>query len=313
MRLRTVEAALLLGDEPSARLLTNLSLRDRDHGVRKAATRALADWFGPEAEARLSAPSQTEKAGLVRRAVSLAMIRDYDKRLVRFSHLPITLSLLVFLGLVWVRLRRNAQEIIKQTVGGTLGGAVSGIVGGLMLGLGLSMAQESAALDTISLTLVLISMGAFIGAIGGMGVSLGMIVLSHLAYRHSRWWSVVGGTAGGVVVGGSSKLLGVDTLRALFGQSPTGLTGAFEGAVIGAGVALGAVLSIEWIGRARTWHKVLGASLGAMCAGVVLTVIGGNLFSGSLEIVARSFADSQMRWTRSRRFSAKSISARRRR
>jgi DNA-binding winged helix-turn-helix (wHTH) protein len=295
VRLRTVEAALLLGDEPSARLLTNLSLRDRDHGVRKAATRALADWFGPEAEARLSAPSQTEKTGLVRRGVSLAMIRDYDKRLVRFSHLPITLSLLVFFGLVWVRLRRNAHEIIKQTVGGTLGGAVSGIVGGLMLGLGLSMAQRSAALDTISLTLVLISMGAFIGAIGGMGVSLGMIVLSHLAYRHSRWWSVVGGTAGGVVVGGSSKLLGVDTLRALFGQSPTGLTGAFEGAVIGAGVALGAVLSIEWIGRARTWHKVLGASLGAMCAGVVLTVIGGNLFSGSLEIVARSFADSQMR------------------
>ena len=295
VRLRTVEAALLLGDEPSARLLTNLSLGDSDHGVRKAATRALADWFGSEAEARLSAPTQTEKVGLVSRAVSLAMIRDYDKRLVRFSHLPITLSLLVFLGLVWVRLRRNAQEIIKQTVGGTLGGAVSGIVGGLMLGLGLSMAQQSPALDTISLTLVLISMGAFIGAIGGMGVSLGMIVLSHLAYRHSRWWSVVGGIAGGVVVGGSSKLLGVDTLRALFGQSPTGLTGAFEGAVIGAGVALGAVLSIEWIGRARTWHKILGASLGAMCAGIVLTVIGGNLFSGSLEIVARSFADSQMR------------------
>ena len=295
VRLRTVEAALLVGDEASAGLLANLSLRDRDHGVRKAATRALADWFGPEAEARLSAPSQTEKVGLVGRAVSLAMIRDYDKRLMRFSHLPVTLSLLVFFGLVWVRLRRSAQEIVKQTVGGTLGGAVSGVVGGLMLGLGLSMAQDSPALDTISLTLVLISMGAFIGAIGGMGVSLGMIVLAHLAYRHSRWWSVVGGIAGGVVVGGSSKLLGVDALRALFGQSPTGLTGAFEGAVIGAGVALGAVLSIEWIARARTWHKVLGASLGAMCAGVVLTVIGGNLFSGSLEIVARSFADSQVR------------------
>ena len=120
----------------------SLSARPRSRR-RKAATRALADWFGPEAEARLSAPSQIEKVGLVRRAVSLAMIRDYDKRLVRFSHLPITVSLLVFLGLVWVRLRRNAQEIIKQTVGGTLGGAVSGIVGGLMLGLGLSMAQES--------------------------------------------------------------------------------------------------------------------------------------------------------------------------
>jgi hypothetical protein len=32
-----------------------------------------------------------------------------------------------------------------------------------------------------------------------------------------------------------------------------------------------------------------------MCAGILLTVIGGNLFSGSLELVARSFANSQMR------------------
>jgi DNA-binding winged helix-turn-helix (wHTH) protein len=295
VRLRTVEASLLLRDEQAKKLLRNLSLRDRDLGVRKAATVALADWFGPAAEAMLSTPAQVEKVGLVRRAVSLAMIRDYDKRLVRFSHLSITVSLLVFLGLVWVRLRRNGQEIIKQTVGGTLGGAVSGIVGGLMLALGLAVAKESRVLDGVSLTLVLVSMGAFIGAIGGMGVSLGMIVLSHLAYRHSRWWSVVGGIAGGASIGGSSKLLGVDTLRALFGQSPTGLTGAFEGAVIGAGVALGAVLTLQWMGRARTWHKVLGAALGAMCAGILLTIIGGNLFSGSLEIVARSFADSQMR------------------
>jgi len=32
-----------------------------------------------------------------------------------------------------------------------------------------------------------------------------------------------------------------------------------------------------------------------MCAGVLLIVIGGNLFSGSLEVVARLFANSQMR------------------
>ena len=35
-----------------------------------------------------------------------------------------------------------------------------------------------------------------------------------------------------------------------------------------------------------------------MCAGIVLIVIGGNLFSGSLEIVAHLFADSQMRQSR---------------
>jgi len=32
-----------------------------------------------------------------------------------------------------------------------------------------------------------------------------------------------------------------------------------------------------------------------MVAGISLTIIGGNLFSGSLEIVARAFSDSQLR------------------
>jgi hypothetical protein len=32
-----------------------------------------------------------------------------------------------------------------------------------------------------------------------------------------------------------------------------------------------------------------------MCAGVLLTVIGGNLFSANLEIVAKLFANSQIR------------------
>ncbi|HXG64322.1 MAG TPA: hypothetical protein VNO70_04385, partial [Blastocatellia bacterium] len=101
--------------------------------------------------------------------------------------------------------------------------------------------------------------------------------------------------AGGALVGGSSNLLGVDTLKALFGQNPVGLTGAFEGAMIGAGVSLGAILTGRLQASARPWQKVMGASLGAMSAGILLTVIGGNLFSGSLEIVARSFADSQIR------------------
>jgi hypothetical protein len=96
-------------------------------------------------------------------------------------------------------------------------------------------------------------------------------------------------------VGGSTKLLGVDTVRALFGQSPNGITGALEGAVIGAGLSLGIVLATTLFQRSRSWQRVLAASIGAMCAGALLTMIGGNLFSASLEIVARMFANSQIR------------------
>jgi DNA-binding winged helix-turn-helix (wHTH) protein len=295
VRLRAVEAARLAGIDEIKALLRRLALWDEDLMVRKAASIALADWLGVGAEAILSENAEGEHVGIVRRAISLAMIRDYDKRLVQLSHLSIAVSLLVVGGLMWVRVRRGGTEIIRQGIGGTLGGAVSGFVGGVMLGSGLATARHATPFEAISLVLVLTSLGFFIGAIGGFGVSLGMISAAFVAYRHSRWWSVVGGAVGGAIVGGSSKLLGVDTVRALFGQTPDGITGAFEGAVIGVGVSLGAILVAALLPRARPVQKVLGASLGAMCAGVLLTIIGGNLFSGSLEIVARLFEDSQMR------------------
>jgi hypothetical protein len=164
-----------------------------------------------------------------------------------------------------------------------------------MLGLALSIARQAPAIEAASLMFVLITLGAFIGGVGGFGVSFGMVAASHITYRHSRWWSVVGGAAGGASVGGITNLLGVDIIRSVFGRSPSGITGALEGAVIGAGVTLGAVLITEWLKRPRASQRILGAALGGMAAGIILTVIGGNLFSGSLEIVARSFADSQIR------------------
>jgi DNA-binding winged helix-turn-helix (wHTH) protein len=295
VRLRAVEATLLLRTEEMRVLLRQLALWDEHLMVRKAASIALADWLGMKAEEVLSSSAEDESAGVVRRAISLSMIRDYDKRMIDLSRLSIPVILLVIGGLMWVRVRRGGAEIVRQGVGGMLGGAASGFVGGMILSLGLSAARRATMVEATELFMVLASLGSVIGAVGGVGVSFGMISAARVAYRHSRWWSVVGGAAGGAFVGGSSKLLGVDTVKALFGQTPTGITGAFEGAVIGLGVSLGAVLiTVVWP-RARIWQKALGASLGAMCAGVLLTIIGGNLFSGSLEIVSQLFTNSQIK------------------
>jgi DNA-binding winged helix-turn-helix (wHTH) protein len=295
VRLSAVESSLFLRTEAVRAMLKRAALWDEDLMVRKTAGIALAEWLETEAEKLLSEETRAPKAGIIRRAVSLAMIRDYDKRLMRFSHLSAIVGLLVFFGLIWVRIRRGASDILRQGTGGTLGGAASGFVGGILLGISLAAARHSTAFDTLSLVLVLVSLGTFVGAVGGLGVSFGMVGAACIAYRHSRWWSVAGGAAGGAAIGGITKFLGVDILKALFGQNLTGLAGALEGAVIGAAVSLGAVLIAQFFERATFWHKVLGASIGAMFAGVLLTVIGGNLFSGSLEIVARSFADSQVR------------------
>ncbi len=295
VRLRAIEVAGLLRTAEMQALLRRLALWDRDLLVRKVASIALAEWIGTEVEDALSDSHEGAHAGLIRQAISLAMVRDHNKRLVRLSRLRIPVSLLVVAGLMWVRVRRDGADIVRSGIGGMLGGAASGVAGGVILGTGLGIVRKASPLEGAELVMVLVTLGFFIGALGGLGVSFGMVCLSHVAYRHSKWWSVVGGAAGGAVVGGSTKLLGVDTVRALFGQSPTGITGAFEGAVIGASLSLGVVLAGSLIRRSRPWQRVLAASIGAMFAGVMLTVIGGNLFSSSLEIVAKLFANSQIR------------------
>lgn len=295
VRLCAARAAALLSTSEMTSLLRKLALWDRDLMVRKTASIALAQRIGTGVEQALSGSSRETHAGLVRRSVSLAMVRDHDKQLVRLSHLSIPVGLLVVLGLMWVRLRRDGSEIVRRGIGGMLGGAASGLAGGVILGSGLGIAREATPLEGAELVLVLVTLGFFIGAIGGLGVSFGMISLAQVAYRHSKWWSVVGGAAGGALVGGSTKLLGVDTVRALFGQSPAGITGAAEGAVIGAGLSLGFVLAASLIRRSRSWQRIIAAGIGAMCAGILLTIVGGNLFSASLEIVARMFSNSQIR------------------
>ena len=295
VRLSAVGACQSLRGDEIQEMLRRLALWDRDLGVKKAASIALAVWFRERAEAVLSDDRGDLHAGPVRRAVSLAIIRDYEKRLVRLHRLSVPVSLLVVLGLMWVRLRRNWSEILREGAGGVFGGAASGVVGGLMLGVGLAWAQGATALETAKLLFVLVSLGMLIGTIGAFGVSFGMVVPSYVAYRHSRWWPVVGGAAGGAVIGGVFKLLSIDILRALFGQNPDGIAGSLEGALLGAGVSMGAAAIGGISAVEHPWRKILASSVGAMCAGIALTVIGGNLFSGSLEIVARSFADSQIK------------------
>ncbi len=293
VRLRAVEAAATLKSGEAKELLRTLALWDENLLVRKAASIALAAWLGAGAQTLLAENTGSD-VGPVRRAISLAMIRDQNKRLVRLSVVEPLVALLVVGGLMWVRLRRDGAEIVRQGMGGAIGGAASGIVGGLLLGSGLAGARHASFVETWELLFVLISLGSVIGAISGLFVSFGMVAAAHVTYRHSRWWSALGGAAGGALIGGSTKLLGVDTVKALFGQSPAGITGAFEGAVIGLGVSAGATLVAGLFTRARPWQRIVCASLGAMCGGLLLTVIGGNLFSASLEIVGRMFANSQI-------------------
>ena len=222
-------------------------------------------------------------------------MRDHEKKLVRLAHHPLALRSLILFQLIWLRLHRHRHEIIRQGLGGMLGAAVAGVIGGFMLGLSLAWIRQTTILQGTSIIVVLVSLAVLVSAFGGMGVSYGMLMVDRVTYRHSRWWSMLGAGAGGALIGGLANWLGSDIFRALFGRDLAGITGAFEGAVVGMGLAFGVRVMESLQPKAGAWQRTLAAALGAMCAGVFVTLLGDNLFTGSLAIVTHSFANSQLR------------------
>jgi len=295
VRLHAIAACRWVHDEEIKKMLQHVALWDRSLPVRKAACTALADWLGQNAGETLYHENIVEPTGWLRRVTSLALIRDYKRELLSLRRFPWAARGMIILALMWVRLRNDWATIVQQGMSGTLGGAMSGVMGGVFLGVALAAARHVTAVEAMSIILVLISLGLLIGGLGAGGISFGIAIAARIAYRHSRLWTFIGGAAGGAVIGWSAHLIGVDVLQALFGQSPTGITGAFEGSVIGAGLSLGAVLAGRLSNGGRSWHRLIGAALGGMSAAIILTLIGGNLFSSSLELIARSFANSQFR------------------
>jgi hypothetical protein len=126
---------------------------------------------------------------------------------------------------------------------------------------------------------------------GGAGVAFG-IAAAGISSGRFTGWSVAGGALGGLIVGATVKLLGLDAFSLLVGRSPGNITGAMEGAIIGAAVGFGA-----WIAaRATSIRK--GAALAGLCgavAGAVIPAVGGRLMAGSLDLLAHSMPGSRLR------------------
>ncbi|MGH7492357.1 MAG: winged helix-turn-helix domain-containing protein [bacterium] len=294
VRLAAIEACGSLRHAEGKNLLRELALWDEELSVRRQASIALAEWLGDGTEKILQHEAEGEHAGLVRRAFSLALLRDHQRGWVKLKNHSGLTQILVLINLIGLRLQRGGKIIVAQGVGGMLGAGCAGVIGGLLLGVGLALARHTSILQGTSIIVVLVSLAVLVSALGGMGVSFGMLTIRHIAYRHSRWWSILGAAIGGALIGAIANQLGTDIFHALFGRDLEGITGAWEGASVGMGLSLGAVLTESLHERTRTWQRVVGAGLGAMCAGSVLAILHFNLFSGSLAIIARSFDNSQL-------------------
>ena len=186
---------------------------------------------------------------------------------------------------------RRWREFVAILSAGIAGGAVSGIVGGLIYGFAGASEPLQSGPGALSVLLVLLCVTLLVALIGAGGVSTG-IAIARLARPGSTQWSVIGGAAGGLLVGAFGKLLGLDAFTLLVGRSPGNITGAGEGAVIGAAVGLAAAMAFQSSSVRR--GAGIAAAIGAV-AGAAIWLLGGRLFLGSLELLISGFPNSRLR------------------
>ena len=184
----------------------------------------------------------------------------------------------------WVRAGRLA-------LAGTGGGAVAGTVGGLIYGFLGTGDPLQPGLGSGSIVLVLTCLTILVAVTGAAGVSLGIAATDLLAKRPGPW-RIVGGALGGMIVGAVVRALGLDAFSLLLGEAPVGITGGGGGLVLGGAVGLGAWLAVRGapsLRRAMAYAGLAGAS-----AGITIGLLGGRLFGGSLDLLARQFAESRL-------------------
>ena len=174
---------------------------------------------------------------------------------------------------------------------GTIGAGLAGLIGGLVYGFA-GAAEPAAASGSASVVLVLLWLTVAAALMGGVGVSFGIAVAG---LAGNRLWSILGGAAGGMVVGGVVKLLGIDAFNLLLGRSPGDITGSAEGAMLGGAVGLGAWLATLGPQPPSLRRSVAAAGAVGLAAGALVPPLGGRLMAGSLDLLARAFPDSRLR------------------
>jgi DNA-binding winged helix-turn-helix (wHTH) protein len=185
------------------------------------------------------------------------------------------------------------RQVLVLASAGIAGGGVAGAIGGLFYGLA-GAAPPSPGVGETSAFLVIFFVTIALAMIGAAGVSLG-IALAGLASPRQPLWIIAGGALGGLAVGAFVKLLGLDALALLFGHAPADMTGGAEGLVLGGAAGLGAWLVGRGPSDMSLRRGVVIAGLPGCAAGMLITLLGGRLMAGSLDLLAGSFPGSRVR------------------
>ena len=278
---------LLLDGEPvelNSRYLDALALLVREQGKLVPKRRFLDEvWRGvPVTDEALTQCVKTLRRQLGDDAASPRFIETVPKHGYRFIA-PATAGR----GTPQAVRPRDWAGVKRLGLAGAIGGGAAGLVGGLIYGFA---AAASPGVGGASALIVLVAITALVGLLGGAGVAFG-IACANLASTRAWHWPLLGGAAGGMLVGAIVKLLGIDAFNLLVGQAPDGITGAAEGVTLGGAIGLG-----YWLGNGRSVRRNMAAAgLAGALAGVVIALLGGRLMGGSVDLLVRQFPGSRLR------------------
>ena len=186
------------------------------------------------------------------------------------------------------------RDVVTLGAVGTLGGGIAGVVGGLLYGFAAASQSSPGESGAISVVLVVLALTLLVAVIGGTGVGFG-VAAARIFFRQSLVLSIAGGATGGMVVGAVVKLLGIDAFILLFGQSPGDVTGAAEGLILGGAVGLSIGMANRESLSTSVTRRIAGAALIGSGAGILITLLGGRLMIGSLDLIVMQFSGSHLR------------------
>lgn len=182
-------------------------------------------------------------------------------------------------------------DAVRLVLAGMAGGAAAGGIGGLLYGFLGAADPLQPGLGSGSIVLVLTCVTVMVALTGAAGVTVGIAAADLIGGQRGPG-RILGGALGGLVVGAVVKLLGLDGFSLLLGQSPGDITGGGAGLVIGAGVGAGA-----WLASRSDWslrRSMAAAGVIGAAAGAAIGLMGGRMMGGSLDLLARQFAQSRL-------------------
>lgn len=199
-----------------------------------------------------------------------------------------------------LRMRRAIRLVGERWAAASAGGAAAGAFAGLVGGVALVSFRGQSLDPSLLATLGLV--GIVIGGLGAAGVGCGLAA-AEAAVRSWRTLALVlGGGAGGALVGALGNGLARGLLVTLAGRDVPSIGGADEGLWIGAaaGLAYGLATRSPEGGMASPhgWRRArpaLATAAACALAAMAITATGGALGATSLHHLAEHFPDSRVR------------------